>query len=163
MGPAVGGVRVSGDRPPPLTGLRVPATLRGFSPGPTSVFPRPCSLPSLPRAPAMWPGGLCGPNPRSGSGGTVSLWEVRPASTLAPRGVLGTRSSEQEVALGFWTAVKARGDTGAFMGQLPESSASLALLSLPGKADDLRFLQLTPVSILSVSSEPSSRGHRAPA
>lgn len=87
-------------------------------------------------------------------GGETSIY-------LDPRGVLGTRSSEQEVVLGFWTAVKARGDTGAFMGQLPESSASLALLSLPGKADDLRFLQLTPVSILSVSSEPSSRGHRA--
>lgn len=61
------------------------------------------------------------------------------------QGVLGTRNSEREVVLCFWTVAKARGDTATFIGQLPESSAGLAL-SFPEKADDLRCLQLTPVS-----------------
>lgn len=163
MGPAVGGgVRVSGDRPPAQGATGSSDSQRVFS-----------------RPDLCLPLALLSPLPAQGAC-HVAWWPLRPQPPLRqrgdsepvggetsiyldPRGVLGTRSSEQEVALDFWTAVKARGDTGAFMGQLPESSASLALLSLPGKADDLRFLQLTPVSILSVSSEPSSRGHRAPA
>lgn len=162
MGPAVGGVRVSGDRPPAHGATGSSDSQRVFS-----------------RPDLCLPSALLSPLPAQGAC-HVAWWPLRPQPPLRqrgdsepvggetsiyldPRGVLGTRSSEQEVVLGFWTAVKARGDTGAFMGQLPESSASLALLSFPRKADDLRFLQLTPVSILSVSSEPSSRGHRAPA